>query len=108
MRFSGAVLHASYEEVQKSIEQIIMSMSHLVRPNGQLVLTDIVEEEGHVLYQYHIFIITVFQDFSGTYVCDITVLNGDNIENFTDTNIETLITEIEQFMVTNPPPPPQT
>jgi hypothetical protein len=93
----------STEEKHRSIEYITQSMSCLVQPYGLLTSAGTNEQEGHVLYTYNGFLITVYRLDGGMYICDITNEEAaQNVDEFHQVNLETLITQIGKFIDTNP------
>ena len=93
----------STEEKHRSINYITQSMSCLVEPYGLLTSAGTNELEGHVLYTYNGFLITVYRLEGGMYMCDITnEEDAQNVDEFREVNLETLITQIGKFIDTNP------
>ena len=100
----------STEEKHRSIDYITQSMSYLVESGGPLTPAGTNEQEGHVLYTYNGFLITVYRPDGGIYVCEITdAEDAQDVDQFEEVNIETLITRLENFIGTHPipqnPPP---
>jgi len=93
----------STEEKLRSIDYITQSMSCLVEPDGLLISAGTNEEEGQVLYTYNGFLITVCRLDGGMYICDIKNEEAaQNVDEFHQVNLETLITQIGKFIDTHP------